>query len=175
MRPHAGITPIKEDIGMKNNSSQQPPLVLIADGNEDNLYLTTTVVQDLGCRSISVNNGTAALQAYKRYSPDLVLLETVFPDKNGSEVMAGVRRSRHRSHVSAIAVTSAAMPGDRAHALSMGFDSYLAKPYSIVTLEQLIYQYIYCKAQHSDFCRALSARFQHLAQEARKQSSCNRR
>lgn len=156
------------------NTSKHPPLVLVADPNKDNLYLTATVVEDLGCRSISVSSGTAALQACKRHCPNLALLETRFPDVYGYEILAAIRRYHPRSQISAIAVTSAAMPGDRAHCLSMGFDNYLSKPYSIVNLEQLVYQYVCSIAQYTDFCRNMSSRFRHLAQESWAESPCNR-
>ena len=144
-----------EDIGMKN-SSQQSPLILIADANEDNLYLLTTVVQDLGFRTLALNNGTDVIKACKRYQPDLAILETHFPDVHGAEVMVAMRRSYLGANIPAIAVTSAAMDGDRARCLSMGFDNYLAKPYSIATLEQLIYQYICSKKEYAEFSRRLS-------------------
>lgn len=158
-----GKVPQLPNIGMKK-SSQKPPLVLVADENEDNLYLLTMVVQDLGFRSLAVNSGTAALQACKRRCPDLVLLETRFPGIHGYEIIAAIRRYHPRARISAIAVTSAAMPGDRAQCLNTGFDDYVAKPYSISTLERLIYEHIRHRKEYSEFSNKLSANFPDVAQ-----------
>lgn len=148
---------------MKQFSSHQPPFVLVADANEDNLFLLTTLVEDLGFRSLALASGTAAIQAGKRYCPDLVLTETRFPNIHGSEVLASIRRYHSRARVVGIAVTSAAMPGDRDHCLGMGFDDYLAKPYSILKLEQLIYKHICYHTKYSDFSRTLAKSFPNIA------------
>ena len=158
-----GILTWAEDIGMKN-SPQQSPLILIADANEDNLYLLTMLVQDLGFRTLAFNNGTDIIKACKHYQPDLALLETHFPDIHDcSEMMVAIRRSSLGSYIPAIAVTSAAMEGDRARCLSMGFDNYLAKPYSIVVLEQLIYKYTCNKKEYAEFSKKLSKYFTGIA------------
>jgi len=145
------------------HSSQQTPLILIADANEDNLYLLETVVQDLGFRSLALSCGAAAIQTCKRCKPDLALIETHFPGVSGAEIVAAMRRSHPKDSIPAIAVTSAAMEGDRAHCLNMGFDDYLAKPYSIAALEQLIYKHIRSQAEHTGFSQTLSKYFNKIA------------
>ena len=146
--------------------SQQSPLILVADANEDNLYLLTTVVEDLGFRSLAMSSGDTAIKAGKRYCPALLLLETRFPNIEGYEILSAIKRHHRRTRIAAIAVTSAAMPGDRDRCLGTGFDDYLAKPYSIATLESLIYKHICRVKEYADFSRTLAQSFPSITQHS---------
>ena len=141
------------------NSIKQLPSILVADGDEDNLYLISMIVQDLGFPTVAVKSGASALLACQRYQPVLALLETRLLGISGSELVAAMKCCSPKSAMKIIAVTSAAMPGDHDSCLKMGFDNYLPKPYAIADLEQLICQYACCPLSLPEDCRNSTSYF----------------
>ncbi len=72
-------------------------------------------------------DGQAALDAFDRRRPDLVLLDLMLPRVEGLEVF---RRIRSRSRSPVIMLTARGTETDRVVGLEMGADDYVAKPFS---------------------------------------------
>ena len=72
-------------------------------------------------------DGQAAIDAFNRRAPDLVLLDLMLPKIEGLEVFRLIR-SRTRSPV--IMLTARGSETDRIVGLEMGADDYVAKPFS---------------------------------------------
>lgn len=60
-------------------------------------WMGREMLRTLNYRVITVPNGAAAIDLYRReQSVDLVILDMVMPDMNGSEVFDAIRRSTWR-------------------------------------------------------------------------------
>jgi CheY-like chemotaxis protein len=83
-----------------------------------------------------VANGEEALQALKRKSFDLVLMDVQMPVMDGLEATLAIRKLEGLSgrHVPIIALTANVLEEHRKEAQQAGFDDYLSKP---VKLEDL--------------------------------------
>ncbi len=114
----------------KRNTS---PRILVVEDNPVNLKLAAKVLQCMGCRVDTAEDGKAAFakfsKAKRRY--DLILMDCQMPEMNGFDTTREIRRletgSRRRRSV-IIAMTANAMEGDRELCLESGMDDYLAKP-----------------------------------------------
>lgn len=76
---------------------------------------------------IAADGGTA-LEAFKRETPDLILLDVMLPVKDGWSVCAKIRET---SRVPIIMLTARGEVFDRVSGLEMGADDYIVKPFEM--------------------------------------------
>ncbi|MCU0497119.1 MAG: response regulator transcription factor [Anaerolineae bacterium] len=101
--------------------------ILIVEDDDDTAEVMRTLLRDVGYRVMSVDRGESALQEILQLAPDLVLLDLNLPDIHGLEVLRMVRAS---SFLPMIVVSGHGKERDRVHALELGADDYLGKPFS---------------------------------------------
>ena len=114
-----------------------PPLtVLIAEDNQINLKAAAGLVDKLGLKVVSAEDGKQALAHWMGGSIDLILMDVQMPVMDGREALGYIRQRERETgrHTPVIALTARAMAGDREQLLSEGFDGYVAKPFDLVKL-----------------------------------------
>ncbi len=118
------------------DSSQQPkapvrPLrVLLAEDHPINQKLVLRSLEKQGHQITVVSTGGQAVDAVKRQSFDLVLMDVQMPEMDGLEATRLIRVHEQETggHVPIVAMTAYAMKGDRENFLNQGMDAYLSKP-----------------------------------------------
>lgn len=118
------------------------PRVLAVEDDEDNLFLITCVLEQLGYPYTATTSGTQALSIAKAYSLELILLDIVLPDLDGITLLHQLRQNKRTADVTILAVTGLALPEDRSRLLQLGFNDYISKPYLLEDLEALITSYL---------------------------------
>lgn len=85
-------------------------------------------------------NGYEALAALERQSFDVVLMNVQMPEMDGLEATAAIRAKEASTggHVPIVAMTTAAMKGDRERCLQAGMDNYVSKPLQAQDLFDLV-------------------------------------
>lgn len=73
------------------------------------------------------HDGYAALEAFQRLAPDLVILDVMLPGIDGLEVC---RRIRERASTPVILLTARDGEADKVNGLGLGADDYVTKPFS---------------------------------------------
>jgi len=98
---------------------------------EDEMELARVVTRELETAGYHVEHagdGRAALDAFARARPDLVILDWMLPGLDGLEVL---RRIRSESGVPVLMLTARGEEVDRVVGLEVGADDYLTKPFSM--------------------------------------------
>jgi len=88
-----------------------------------------------------VNNGREALDAYAHGAFDLILMDCDMPEMDGFEATKEIRgreRSSSAKRVPIVALTANAMAQDREDCLNAGMDDHLSKPFSMLTLQNML-------------------------------------
>ncbi|WP_232435755.1 response regulator [Rivularia sp. PCC 7116] len=135
---------------MDKNHTCEPPLVLVVEDNEDNLFLISHILESLGCRVIFQRVGSeATVILAKEHHPDLILLDIVLPDVSGIDILQLLRQEPLTCDLPAIAVTALATEQNRENIIRAGFNNYIIKPYLIEELEEMIFPYICGKLNSS--------------------------
>ncbi|MBC8067683.1 MAG: response regulator, partial [Deltaproteobacteria bacterium] len=107
--------------------------VLLVDDVSDVRNLLKSYLGDAGAQVVEAGDGAAALVAFEAMRrehrlPDVVLLDMQMPVLDGYDTARGLRSLGHAKPI--IALTAAAMKGDRERCLDAGCDDYLTKPVS---------------------------------------------
>ena len=84
------------------------------------------------------------VEKYTINNYDLILMDVQMPEMNGLEATTIIREMEKGTskHIPIIAVTAFAMAGDKDKYLSAGMDDYLAKPFRIEGLYNIIEQFL---------------------------------
>ena len=123
-------------------SNDTRPSILAVEDDEDNLFLITCVLEQLGYPYRATTSGQQALSIVKTCSLELILLDVVLPDSDGTAILKQLRRNKRTADIPIIAVTGLALPEDRPRLLQLGFNDYISKPYLLEDLEALITSYL---------------------------------
>lgn len=99
--------------------------ILIAEDNLSNYKLFDTILKG-EYNLIHASNGKEAVELFREYNPEIILMDIKMPDMDGYEATAEIRK--YSETVPIIAVTANAFEEDERQILSSGFDSYIAKP-----------------------------------------------
>jgi len=102
--------------------------ILIVEDNEQNLYLTTFLLEKQGYEVIQARNGQEGLDTAAAQRPDLILLDIQLPLMDGYEVARRLKQTQETRSIPIVAVTSYAMAGDREAILLAGCEGYIEKP-----------------------------------------------
>ncbi len=100
--------------------------VLVVDDDVDLAEMLGIVLRSEGMDPVFCHNGTDAVPAFHRESPDLVLLDLMLPGLDGLEVC---RRLRVDSTVPIVMLTARGDTLDIVEGLQAGADDYIVKPF----------------------------------------------
>jgi CheY-like chemotaxis protein len=104
------------------------PTILLIEDNEQNLYMTTFLLEKNNFKVVSARSGPEGIALADRLRPDLIILDIQLPQMDGYAVARELRKNPGPSDVPIVAVTSYAMVGDRERALDAGCSGYIEKP-----------------------------------------------
>ncbi len=111
--------------------------ILLVEDNRVNQAVASRLLERRGHEVVVVGNGKAALEALKKQTPDLVLMDVQMPEMDGIQTTAAIRKDELKTgkHIPIIVMTAHAMEGDRERFLRAGMDGYVSKP---LRIEQLL-------------------------------------
>ncbi len=107
----------------------EAPLVLIVDDSLTVRKITTRLLTREGFRVDSAKDGVDALEKMHDLVPDVVLLDVEMPRMDGFELARVMRNEERLKHVPIIMITSRTADKHRNHAMEIGVNVYLGKPY----------------------------------------------
>lgn len=105
--------------------------ILLVEDHPINQKLALGLLEKWGHRTTLAGNGQEALQYLRQRPFDLILMDIQMPVMGGLEATQQIRAmelAQNLPRIPIIAMTAAAMQGDRDACLSAGMDEYLAKP-----------------------------------------------
>ena len=106
--------------------------VLIVEDNEQNMELTSFLLEEAGYRVRQASSPAQATEAIAREKPDLVLMDMDLGGHDGLSFVAELRRAPE-NRFPIVALTAHAMRGDRERFLTGGCTGYISKPISTRT------------------------------------------
>jgi chemosensory pili system protein ChpA (sensor histidine kinase/response regulator) len=86
-------------------------------------------------------DGLDALQVLADVNPDVILLDIEMPRMDGFEFTKTLKADNRQNNIPIIMITSRTAEKHRNHAMELGVDEYLGKPYQDEVLMGLVVKY----------------------------------
>ncbi|CAN5818113.1 hypothetical protein BH11VER1_BH11VER1_33280 [soil metagenome] len=133
-----------EDFIIEPFSPGEPALlrILLVEDNPINLRLAVLMLEKLHYLPDCAVNGRKAIEAFKQKTYDLILMDCHMPEMDGYETTRLIRKieasRQSKHHARIIALTAAAMKGERELCFAAGMDEQLVKPLTLQIMEKLL-------------------------------------
>jgi chemosensory pili system protein ChpA (sensor histidine kinase/response regulator) len=129
--PVAPLTPVQPQI----------PLILVVDDSITVRRVTQRLLQREGYRVALAADGLQALEKLAEEKPTVVLSDIEMPRMDGFDLARNIRGDARLKDLPIIMITSRIAEKHREHAIELGVDHYLGKPYSEEELLSLVKHY----------------------------------
>ncbi|WKN47192.1 response regulator [Nocardioides sp. Arc9.136] len=120
--------------------------VLVVEDNPVNQMVATGLLESMGYDVVTAEDGVAALEVLERESFDAVLMDVQMPRMDGYAATRELRRREGGAggagRVPVIAMTAAAVEGERERCLAAGMDDFLTKPVDPAALGSVLSQWV---------------------------------
>lgn len=104
--------------------------IFVVDDEHDILELLDLQLNKANFAVSTFDNGKDFLETLKSQAPDLVILDLMLPDIEGTEICKTIRNSDKYKTLPIIMLTAKGEEVDKILGLELGADDYLAKPFS---------------------------------------------
>jgi len=112
--------------------------VLAVDDNLDAVHSLCMLLREMGHTVDYAINGYVALDAARRFKPDVIILDLGLPGMTGFEVCTQIRRDPELCATKVLALTGYGEESYRRRAEEAGFDRFLVKPLDPNVLHELL-------------------------------------
>jgi DNA-binding response OmpR family regulator len=106
------------------------PKILVVDDEPDAVELVEFNLKSNGYEVVTAADGEEALEKARNLLPDLIILDLMLPEVDGTEVCKILRRDQRTQAIPIIMLTAKAGEIDRVLGLELGADDYVTKPFS---------------------------------------------
>lgn len=134
--------PKKKTPKPKYKSSLESKIILVVDDNEINRKVAKMTLTKFGHQTDLAINGIDAYQKYLEKHYDIILMDVHMPEMDGIETTTMIRKHEKEDEIvnpiPIVAMTAAAMKGDRERFIEAGMNEYISKPFKIADLENIL-------------------------------------
>jgi CheY-like chemotaxis protein len=108
--------------------------VLVVDDEPDNIGVIELVLNFHNAVVRTAESGMECLELMAKETPTILLVDIQMPQMSGLELLEKIRERTTWRHIPVIAVTAHAMMGDLERFTAAGFDGYIPKPITAMSL-----------------------------------------
>lgn len=105
-------------------------VLIIDDSSATRAYIRATLEAEAEMEVTEATSGFDALRILPRSHFDLLLVDINMPNINGLELISFIRRSETHRETPLMIISTEASERDRARAMQLGANAYLAKPFT---------------------------------------------
>ncbi|WP_284336954.1 Hpt domain-containing protein [Comamonas sp. NoAH] len=122
-------------------AASQVPMVMVVDDSITVRRVSQRLLQREGYRVVTAADGLQALEKLQDELPCVVLSDIEMPRMDGFDLLRNIRAQERLQHLPIIMITSRTAQKHRDHAMELGANHYLGKPYSDEALMGLVHHY----------------------------------
>lgn len=127
--------------------------LLIADDSNTDRLILQAILSRQGHEVRAASDGQEALELYKAWQPDMVLLDVMMPRLDGVEAARRIKELAGERLVPVIFLTSLSDSGSLAQCLESGGDDFLPKPYNPVIIQAKLGAFDRMRRMHETLTR----------------------
>lgn len=110
------------------------PRILVVEDNPWNAQLVSDMLATVGFEVVEATDGRNGIEAARKFSPDLILLDVMLPDINGAEVTRILKADPELSSIPIVALTANASTEIYKACEEAGVDAFMTKPFTKTSL-----------------------------------------
>ena len=114
--------------------------VLVVDDNEDNLLLTSFILEENVMQVMTATSASEAFNVFLQTKPDILVCDISMPGEDGYSLLRKIRNLEpfQGGQIPAIALTASATEEDRILCRNAGFQVHVAKPIEPTELVEVV-------------------------------------
>lgn len=105
--------------------------ILVVDDEEDLRKVLDFNLSNQGYSTLLAATGKEAIELARAHVPDLVLLDVMLPDMQGTQVCQQLKQDAETRDIPIVMVTARGEEIDRVVGFELGVDDYVVKPFSV--------------------------------------------
>ena len=114
------------------------PTVLVVDDEPQVVWMLRFSLEAEGYQTLSARDGRSALDEVRRHRPELMLLDIMMPVMDGWSVLEELQTWPATERPRVVVVSARASLRDRAKAMELGADAFVAKPFNVDDLFRVL-------------------------------------
>jgi CheY-like chemotaxis protein len=115
---------------------------LVVDDLSASLLVARGLLAPYGSQVDTALSGREAIELVKNHNYDIIFLDHMMPEMDGVETVEAIRKINGYAHTPIIALTGNALRGMREFYLEKGFQDYLSKPITPMSLDEIINKWL---------------------------------
>jgi chemosensory pili system protein ChpA (sensor histidine kinase/response regulator) len=116
------------------SATEREPVVMVVDDSITVRKVTERLLKRNNMKCVTAKDGVDAMTLLDEITPDVMLLDIEMPRMDGFELATFLRNSERFKHLPIIMITSRTGDKHRQHAMDIGVNEYLGKPYTEIDL-----------------------------------------
>ncbi len=117
-------------------------VVLLIDDEKAYAKVIQDALVAAGIKTYVAHNAEEALMLYQQITPNLVLLDVMMPDIDGLTLLRWLREHSEHDDIPIHIISAKSMPADHKAAIQAGANGFLAKPFTLDELREVLVEYI---------------------------------
>ena len=109
-------------------------MIWCVEDDSDIREIEMYALNSAGLETRGFEDGISFMEALKKETPDLVILDIMLPGMDGIEILRKMKESVLYSRIPVILATAKGQEYDRIHGLDLGADDYIVKPFSVMEM-----------------------------------------
>jgi CheY-like chemotaxis protein len=103
-------------------------MIVVAEDHEDIRFVLKRALERAGHEVVTAADGAEALDAVRRYRPQIVVTDVDMPHMSGLELCRAIRADADLRHIPVVLASGSLLPGDQ-RADEVGASATLLKPF----------------------------------------------
>ena len=120
--------------------------ILFVEDSRSQAQVIKNFLEKEGYEVVWVEDGKSAINIAKSQPLDIILLDVILPDINGTEVCRWLKLNQNTKGIPIIMLTAKGSTSDKVTGLEAGADDYIPKPFDEIELNARIYSCLRTKA-----------------------------
>jgi CheY-like chemotaxis protein len=103
-------------------------MIVVAEDHEDIRFVLKRALERAGHEVVTAADGAEALEAIRRYRPEIVVTDVDMPHMSGLDLCRAIRADADLRHIPVVLASGSLLPGDQ-RAAEVGASATLLKPF----------------------------------------------